>query len=98
MMAYYFWRPGGVRRATSAGRLGRLRIFRCMARLEAMSRDDFCPGTVLDLEKMQRPLQNQKRTIVERRQGRLDGVTANKNEPSQQQLLWEGFRRRRSVV
>jgi hypothetical protein len=69
-----------------------------MAGLEPMCGDYFRLGTELNLEKMQRPLQNQKRTIVERRQGRLDGVTANKNEPSQQQLLWEGFRRRRSVV
>jgi hypothetical protein len=52
MMAYYCWRPGGVRRTTSAGRLGGLRILRCMARLEAMSRDYFCPGTELNLEKM----------------------------------------------
>jgi hypothetical protein len=97
-MAYYCWRLGGVRRTTSAGRLGGLRIVRCMAGLEPMCGDDFRLGTELNLEKMQRPLQNQKRTIVERRQGRLDGVTANKNEPSQQQLLWEGFRRWRSVV
>ncbi len=98
MMAYYFWRPGGVWRTTSAGRLGGQRILRCMAGLETLCGDDFCPGTKLNLENMQRPLQNQKRTIVERRQGRLDGVTANKNEPSQQQLLWEGFRGWRSVL
>jgi hypothetical protein len=52
MMAFYCWRPGGVRRATSAGRLGGLRILWRMARLEAMCRDDFCPGTELHLEKM----------------------------------------------
>jgi hypothetical protein len=54
-MAYY-WLGGGVRRATSAGRLGGLRILRCMAGLETMCGDDFCPGTELNLEKMQRPL------------------------------------------
>jgi hypothetical protein len=52
MMAFYCWRPGGVRRATSAGRHGGLRILWRMARLEAMCRDDFCPGTELNLEKM----------------------------------------------
>jgi hypothetical protein len=52
MMAYYCWRPGGVRRATSAGRLGGLRIFWCMARLEAVSRDGFRSCADLDLEKM----------------------------------------------
>ena len=96
-MAYY-WLGGGGLRSTSAGRFGGLRILRCLTGLETMCGDDFCPGTDLNLEKMQRPLQNQKRTIVERRQGRLDGVTADQNEPSQQQLLWEGCRRWRSVV
>jgi hypothetical protein len=56
MMAYYCWRPGGIRRTTSAGRLGGLRgglrILRCMARLEAVSRDGLCPGTNLNFEKM----------------------------------------------
>jgi hypothetical protein len=51
-MAYYCWRRNGVRRTTSAGRLGGLRIFWRMARLESLCRDDFCPGTELDLEKM----------------------------------------------
>jgi hypothetical protein len=51
MMAYY-WRPGGGRRASSAGRLGGLCILGRMARLETMCRDDFCPGTELNLEKM----------------------------------------------
>jgi hypothetical protein len=52
MMAYYCWRLGGVRRPTSAGRLGGLHILRCMARLEAVSRDGFCFCADLDLEKM----------------------------------------------
>jgi hypothetical protein len=51
MMAYY-WRLGGVRRAATAGRLGGLCILGRMARLESMCRDDFCPGTELNLEKM----------------------------------------------
>jgi hypothetical protein len=52
MMAYYCWRLGGIRRTTSAGWLGGLRILRCMARLEAVSRDGLCPGTNLNFEKM----------------------------------------------
>jgi hypothetical protein len=51
MMAYYL-RPGGGWRATSAGRLGGLCILGRMARLETMCRDDFRPGTELNLEKM----------------------------------------------
>jgi hypothetical protein len=52
MVAYYCWRLSGVRRTTSAGRLGGLRIFWSMAGLEAVSGDDFCSCTYLDLEKM----------------------------------------------
>jgi hypothetical protein len=40
-MAYYFWMLGGVRRTTSAGRLGGLRILWSVAGFKAMSRDDF---------------------------------------------------------
>jgi hypothetical protein len=97
-MAYYCWRLGGVRRTTSAGRLGGLRILRCMTGLETMCGDDFCPGTDLNLEKMQRPLQNQERTIVERRQGRLDSVMANQHKARQEQILWKGCGRWRVVV
>jgi hypothetical protein len=52
MMAYYSWRLGGVRRTTSAGRLGGLCILWGMAGLETMSGDDFCPCTDLNLEKL----------------------------------------------
>jgi hypothetical protein len=52
MMAYYCWRPVGVRRTTSAGWFGGLHILWCMARLEAVSRDGLCPGTNLNFEKM----------------------------------------------
>jgi hypothetical protein len=57
-MAYYCWRLGGVRRMTSAGRLGGLRILRSMAGLETMCGDGFCPGTDLNFEKMKRPLKH----------------------------------------
>jgi hypothetical protein len=56
-MAYY-WLGGGGRRSTSAGRLGGLRILRCMTGLETMCGDDFCSCTYLDLEKMKRPFKH----------------------------------------
>jgi hypothetical protein len=54
-----------------------------MTGLEMMCGDDFCPGTDLNLEKMQRPLQNQKRTIIEQRQGRLNSVMADQHKARQ---------------
>jgi hypothetical protein len=81
-MAYYCWLLGGVRRTASAGRLGGLRILWCMAGLEAMCGDGFCPGTDLNLEKMKRPFEHQEGTIIERRQRRLNGVTADQDKPS----------------
>jgi hypothetical protein len=57
-MAYYCWRLGDVRRTTSAGRLGGLRILRGVAGFEAMSGDDFCSCTDPNLEKMKRPLKH----------------------------------------
>jgi hypothetical protein len=57
-MAYYCWRLGDVRRTTSAGRLGGLRILWGVAGFEAMSGDDFCSCTDPNLEKMKRPLKH----------------------------------------
>ncbi len=96
-MAYYCWLDG-IRRTTSAGRLGGLGILWGMTGLEAMSGDGFCPGTDLNLEKMKRPLKHQEGTVIERRQRRLDGVTADQDKPGQQEILWKGSRRWCSVV
>ena len=90
MVAYYCWRLSGVRRTTSAGRLGGLRILRSMAGLEAVSGDDFCSCTNPNPKKMKRSLKHQEGTVVERRQGRLDGVAVDQHEPGQQEILWQG--------
>jgi len=60
-----------------------------VARLELMSGNHFLPVTYLEFEKMERPLQNQKRAVVERQQRRLNAVMADQNKPGEQQLLWE---------
>ena len=63
-----------------------------------MCGNNFDPGTHLDFEKMWRPLDNQERTIIQRRQRRLDAIMADQNIPSQQQILWERSGCRCSVV
>jgi hypothetical protein len=56
-----------------------------MTGLQVMSRDCFLPGTYLQLEKLQRLLQNQKQTIAQRLQWRLDAVLGNQYETKPQQ-------------
>jgi hypothetical protein len=69
-----------------------------MARFEAMCGNNFDLGSSLDFEKMQRPLNDQERTIIKRRQQWLDGVMANQHKTRQKQILWKGCRRWRVVV
>jgi hypothetical protein len=71
---------------------------RGVARLETMRGHNFDLGTLLYLEKMQRPFNNQKRPVIERRKRRLDGVVSNQYVASQQEILWQGCGRRCSVV
>jgi len=61
----------------------RLGVLRSMTGFKPMSGNCLLPATYLQFEEMEGLLQDQERTIIERRQRRLDAVVANQNKPGE---------------